>query len=270
MKTYVITGATQGIGRGIALQQLKAGNKVIAIGSSVKNGRSLVNEARALKLDANIEFLQANLSLISENERVIESIKSDYSHIDGLILCAAKHSQSYTVTRERFETTLALVYLSRYKLTYGLQELLEKGTEPFILNFGITGLKGDVNWDDLGFKKNFAPMKVMLHGSLLNDLLAVQFVESNPSSNIHYILHNPGAVKNSGMDAIGGIVMKIVMKLMGKTVDKAIKPIGEIIANRPADKLISFTQKRVNPLTLKSFNKAYAKLLDELTKQMLG
>ena len=270
MKTFIITGATQGIGRGIALQQIQEGNKVIAIGNSNQNGQSLVAEAKSLAQGDNLTFVQADLSLVAENKRVIEYIQSNFTQIDGLIMCAAKHSQTYTETAEGFETTLALAYLSRYELTYGLKDLLEKGNEPFILNVCGTGMKGDVNWEDLGFKKKFVPMKVMMHGSRLNDLLAVQFANENPSSNIHYILYNPMAVKTPGMDSTGGFLMKLIFKMIAKPVSEAIKPIGDIIKNRPTDKLISFTQKKVNSLTMETFNQANAKRLDELTRELLG
>lgn len=107
-----------------------------------------------------------------------------------LVFCAAsqKYKKTYSETQEGFELTFGLYYLSRYILSYGLKECLEKAENPVIMNVCAPGMKGTVNWDDLQNKNNFESNKVKYHGSRLNDLLGVAFAENDTVRKIKYIL----------------------------------------------------------------------------------
>ena len=60
-------------------------------------------------------------------------------------------------TVDGLEGTFTLYYLSRFMLSYGLTDLLERGETPIITNLGATGItKGAVNWDDLQFARKYS------------------------------------------------------------------------------------------------------------------
>lgn len=73
MKTILITGGSQGIGKGIAINQLKQGNRVIVVSHSKENGNTFINEAKNKGLSENAIFIQADLSLVKENYRLVNS-----------------------------------------------------------------------------------------------------------------------------------------------------------------------------------------------------
>lgn len=271
MKTYIITGGTQGIGKGIALTLLKQNNRVIVVGHSKSNGENFIEEASNLGFADRAIFIQSDLSLVEANNKLIEQIKKEYPAIDGLIFCAAKHNQKYIETSEGFEFTFALAYLSRYVLGYGLKENLEKTDNPIILNICGTGMNGTINWEDLQHKNKFDPMKVMMHGSRLNDALAVNFSKIDSVGKIKYVLYNPMAVKTPGMENSGmNFFVKFIMNIIAKPVDKAIIPIIELIENIPNHKLISFTQRKENNLSKPTFDTNNAQKLYEITKALLN
>ncbi len=270
MKTILITGGTNGLGRGLATHYLKTGERVIAIGSSVNNGKIFLDEANEIGAEERAVFIQANLNLVSETKRIIEEVKNQFPVLDTLIFCATKHNNEYIETSEGFESSFALDYLSRFNLSYGLKESLEKADSPIILNICGSGMNGDVNWEDLQHKKQFEPMKVMMHGSRLNDLLGVGFAEKNPNSKIKYILYNPMAVKTPGMANTGSFMMKLMFKLIAKPVDKAIVPIIDLLSNPPAQPITSFTQRKENSLTKETFDKTNSLRLYQVTSDLLN
>lgn len=67
MKTILVTGGTDGIGKGLVLQYLKEGHKVFAVGRSPVKGNGLLKEAQALGKKDNLIFIPADLSLVEEN-----------------------------------------------------------------------------------------------------------------------------------------------------------------------------------------------------------
>ena len=270
MKTILITGGASGIGKGVAMYYLKKGEQVIAIGSSSKNGDAFRNEARQVGAEDRAVFIQANLSLVKENRRIIEEIKTRFPPLDTLVFCAAKHSKAYTETAEGLEFTFALDYLSRFILSYGLKECLEKTGNPVIMSVCGSGMKGNVNWDDLQHKDSFAPQKVMMHGSRLNDLSGVAFVQNDTVGKIKYILYNPWAVQTPGMLEGSSQLMKLMYKTIGKPVEKAVVPIAELLDNPPSPALSAYRERKKLNLTLPTYDEKNAKRLYETTTILLA
>ena len=270
MKTILITGGTNGLGKGIALYYLKNGDRVIVVGNSIENGNSFCAEAKILGMEERAIFIQANLSLIKENQRLIYEIKERFSSLDIMVFCAAKHNKKYTETAEGFESTFVLAYLSRFILSYGLKDNLEKSDTPIIFNICGTGMKGDVNWNDLQFKNSFVPMNVMMHGSRLNDLLGVEFSKNDNVGKIKYILYNPMAVNTPGMMEIASYSIKLVYKIIGKSVEKAILPISELLDNPPKLNLSVYKEKKPLNLSLPTYNKENAKRLYEISNKIIS
>ena len=131
-------------------------------------------------------------------------------------------------------------------------------------------MNGKVNWEDLQHKNSFVPMKVMMHGSRLNDLLAVEFSKNDSANKIKYVLYNPMAVKTPGMDnSSGGFLMKTIFNLIAKPIDKATIPITDLLNNLPTQQLISYTQRKENNLTKPTFDKDNAQKLYGITNKLL-
>jgi len=269
MRTLLITGGANGFGKGIAMYYLNRGDRVIVIGSSIENGNAFCAEAKRLGMEDRAVFIQANLSLVKENNRIIKEIKEQFYSLDALVFCAARHNKQYTQTVEGVESTFALAYLSRFVLSYGLKECLERTGTPVILNICGTGMKGEVNWDDLYFKNSFDPMKVMMHGSRLNDLLGVEFSKNDIVGKIKYILYNPMAVNTPGMMEFGSSLIKLAYRFIGKPIEKAVLPIAGLLNNPPTFNLSAYKEKRPLALSLPTYNKENAKRLYELSNKIM-
>jgi len=272
MKTILVTGGTNGIGKGIAMHFLKKGERVIVVGSSSENSDTFYNEAKQLGAEERAVYIQADLSLVKENQRVIEEVKNQFHSLDMLVLCAVKHNKTYVETGEGFEFTFALYYLSRFILNYGLKECLEKAESPVILNVCATGMKGEINWNDLQHKKSYD--NVSFHGSRLNDLLGVAFAGNDTVGKIKYILYNPWAVQTSGVfemfdKSLTKNIMKLLYKIIGKPADKAAEIIFELLDNPPAPSLSAFRERKEIDLTMRTFDKENAKRLYNITIQLL-
>ena len=155
MKTVVITGGTDGIGRALALTYLERGDHVVAIGTSPTKGRALHEAASAMKALDRFEFLRADLSLVVENRRVLDRITVTYPTVDILVLGARYYRSHRAVTAEGFEANFALFYLSRYLLGHGLAAHLERAAAPVLVD--LSGPGGDlsrIRWDDLQFTRS--------------------------------------------------------------------------------------------------------------------
>ncbi|BCB74462.1 hypothetical protein Pflav_008720 [Phytohabitans flavus] len=182
MKTIVITGGTDGLGRGLADTYLRRGHAVAIIGRDERKAASLPGA----------HFIAADLSLIDENRRVIEEINATFSTVDALVLCARYFRSTRFETAEGIEGTFALDYLSRFLLSYGL-------TNPqLIVNVSGAGLPLDlIHWDDLMLAHAYDGVSAQLQAGKANDLLGVNYAAQPGTGRARYVLLDPGAVSTS-------------------------------------------------------------------------
>ncbi len=271
MKTVLITGGTDGIGRALAEKYISAGSRVIVIGTSEEKGRRFTAEMNT----ENLIFVQANLSLIRENKRLVEYVTKEYGKLDGVIFCAAslKPQEAFKRTEEGYEFTFALYYLSRYYLSHALAEIMNQG--GFMVNVAAPGMKGNLYLDDLQMKQNYDGQKAQFHGSRLNDLLGVQFSEKYPE--IRYILFNPMAARSSGAKKMmqGNPLKRVMMNLYYKFAGKEPSEIAEIIyahaENIPADgKLHAYLLKKPVDLSMETFDAGNAEILERKTRELIS
>lgn len=255
MKTLLITGGTSGIGEGLAKYYLAAGDRVIIVS---RNKGDLPNAI----------YLQADLSLASENYRIIENIQSTYGAIDGLILCAVLQTarKDALITEEGLEFTFALQYLSRYILS----NRLAFNDDSFIINVATPGIYSTVNFEDLEYRRKFNSVKANAHANRLNDLLAVGFKRKG----VRYILYNPMAVRTTGARSVFAnslmrIFLKVVHRLIGHEVDEIVNSIVEVLEKTRSQSFSAYRLSKSVDLSMKTFDSHKAKQLEEITKNKL-
>lgn len=79
MKTYLVTGATSGIGEATALQLAQEGHTVLALGRDEERGNSL--ESRG---EGRIRFFAVDLSVPSAINQFFEDTKEQFPTLDGI------------------------------------------------------------------------------------------------------------------------------------------------------------------------------------------
>ena len=134
MKTILITGATDGIGKQTALNIAQAGHSVIIVGRNKEKCKRTVNEFIHQTNNEKINYIQADLSLISESNRISSYIKNNFSSLDILINNVGALFSNRIETKEGLEQTFALNHMSYFKLTLNLLSILKKSPSARIIN----------------------------------------------------------------------------------------------------------------------------------------
>lgn len=272
MKTVVITGGTDGIGRALALTYLERGDRVVALGRSADKGAGLLRAAARLDAADRLDFLRADLSLVSENHRALDRLTNDYPVIDTLILGARYYRSARAVTTEGFEASFALFYLSRYLLSHGLAEQLERAATPVVLD--LSGPGGDlarIDWDDLQSARSYDPDAVMHQCGKLSDLLAVAFTRSHPDSHIRYLLLHPGltATGFAGSYSASDAATVAGMRRRGQPVTAAVTRIMRHLDSPPAVPLSAYMQDTPVHVEGDPFDPIAAERLAAYTRDLL-
>lgn len=277
MKTIVITGGTDGIGKGLALHLLGEGHRVIAIGSSHDKGQRLLHEARQLDAAERAGFRQADLSRIQDCQRLIADLGATHPNLDALILCARRDKPfgSRETTPEGFERHLALLYLSRFVLTHGLDKNLGRSAfRPVILDVCTPGTSGgSVRWDDLQMHRKYSGLRAALQALRANDLLGAAFAAAHPHSPTRFVAYNPGIVRTGMADQMPQptrILMKTMFRIAGKPVNKALPPILQLLASPPQQAFTAWSGHKPIDTTRKTFDHDNAIRLHQMTTGLLS
>lgn len=263
MRTYVITGATDGMGKGLALRFLRRGDRVIAVASGEAKGRALLDEAGT----GRATFLRADLSTLAGMRRVVEEVRATTDTVDGLVFGAQRFRPVREETEDGLEFTFALAYLSRFVIGHGLMEHTDVGA---IMNIaGPGGLPGTIFWDDLQLRGNYSGMRAAMQSSRCNDLLGAAH---RPDSATRYMLYNPGFVDTGMADPLPQprrAITKGLARLFAMPVDKAVVPIAGLIDNPPKEPVSAFKRGKPLPLDGKDFDQAAAQRLHRVTEELL-
>lgn len=94
-KVMLVTGATSGIGKAVAIQAACEGATVIAVGRNEKRGNEVINEIH--KLGGKGEFISCDVTNIEKVKILFTKIKSDYGKLDVAINNAGIVGASKTV-----------------------------------------------------------------------------------------------------------------------------------------------------------------------------
>jgi NAD(P)-dependent dehydrogenase (short-subunit alcohol dehydrogenase family) len=276
MQTVVVTGGTDGLGRGIALHYLKAGARVLAVGSTSVKGEALIEEARKISAADRVHFLSVDLTSVAATWRLVEEIENTYASVDKLVLCAQRYKLfgKRSVTSEGFEHSFALAYLSRFILSYGLRDALQCTKQPVIMNVGTPGVGlGKVHWDDLQLERGYNGNKATLQSFRANDLLGVGFAATQGNGPVTYIGYNPGVV-STGMPNSLPLPLRVMTKatfaVAATPVGKAINPMVELLDNPPAEPFLARWKKKPVDISGKPFDAADALRLKGITEQLVG
>ena len=105
--TFLITGATSGLGEAIATQLAERGARVLMGARTADRGEAAAERIRSRVPTVDLEVVAADLSLMREVRSLAYQIMDTAPRLDGLILNAAEARSDLVLTAEGIETNFA-------------------------------------------------------------------------------------------------------------------------------------------------------------------
>jgi NAD(P)-dependent dehydrogenase (short-subunit alcohol dehydrogenase family) len=232
VKTILITGATDGIGKHLAMKLASEGHQVILHGRNPKKLESALQEVRAVSLRGRVSSYLADFSKLADVYRFVKEIKRDFQRIDVSFnntgLYAGKERKA---SAENVELTFMLSVLVPYILTTELSPLLEKSADGRVINTSsYMHHFAKVKDLDFGFENNYNPGLAYNNSKLytiwMTCYLARDFFLKG--SNITINSYHPGLIStNLGNDSSYEKTKKSLfgrlMKSFSKDLDEGIE-----------------------------------------------
>ncbi|KAJ8064334.1 hypothetical protein OCU04_006678 [Sclerotinia nivalis] len=191
----VFAGATSGIGMGTLKAFVKYANapKAYIIGRSKLAAGPLVNGLRLSNPSATLCFLEGEISLIREVDRLCDEVKRKEEKVDFALLSAGCLSFDGQIeSSEGIDIPHSLRYYSRLRFAYDLLPLLQAAPNPRVISILAGGREKSIDLNDLEVKQNFSTIKAAGNGTTQTTLAFEELAKSNPR--ISFIHKYPGFV----------------------------------------------------------------------------
>lgn len=199
-KTYVITGATSGIGLAAAEMLVQRGANVIGVGRSVERCRQAEQQLCALNPQTEISICVADLSLQSQVRTLADQIREqmsgwDVKALDGLLNNAGTVPFWQTLTAEGFDTQWAVNHLAPFLLTLQFLPLLRAAPTARVVTVSSGSHYGTkLKWDDIQLLRHYSALRAYNQTKLCNVLFSAELDRRLDGSSVRAFAADPGLV----------------------------------------------------------------------------
>ncbi len=134
MKTILITGSTDGIGKITALEMAKAGHQVYIHGRSQAKVEHTISEIKTASGNENIGGFVADFSDLDQVKAMGAKVAEELNGLDILINNAGVFKAPQSHSKEGYDLRFTVNHLAPFALTEMLLPLLEKSGDARIIN----------------------------------------------------------------------------------------------------------------------------------------
>ena len=200
MKTALITGATDGVGRVVAKRLARDGWRVLAHGRSAERGQSLVKEIEGAGGKAT--FLKADLAALAEVRRLAGAVKKETGQLQLLVNNAGIGSAGDKPGRQEstdgHELRFAVNYLAGFLLTHLLLPLLKAGAPARIVNVSSAGQEA-IDFGDVMLTRSYSGTRAYRQSKLAQILFTVDLADELKADGIIANCLHPSTYMNTTM-----------------------------------------------------------------------
>lgn len=198
MKTCIITGATDGIGKEAAFRLGEMGFQLGLVGRNPDKINATRKQFQLQQPNTPVDFFQADLSIMSEVRKLAGELLSRYKMIDVLLSNAGGYFADRTLTDEGLESSFALNHLSYFLLTDLLLEKISAAPASRIINVASDAhFNHAIEWDNMQGEKNYRGWNAYAQSKLCNILFTYELARRLEGSATTTNFLHPGFVNTN-------------------------------------------------------------------------
>jgi NAD(P)-dependent dehydrogenase (short-subunit alcohol dehydrogenase family) len=224
-RVILVTGATSGLGREVAIRLADGGAFVIVHGRDSARGAEVVAEiAKAGKGGA--RFYPADFASLAEIRRFADAILRDYQRLDVLVNNAGVGTvpADRSLTPEGVEYRVQVNYLSGFLLTRLLLPRLVTSAPSRVVN--VSSLSAaPIDFDDVMMAKNFSPMRAYGQSKLSQVMFTIDLAAELEGKGITVNALHPATLMPTGMVKAAGYPVR-------STIDEGAKAVLHLVLDQ--------------------------------------
>ena len=186
--TVLVTGATDGLGRGVASELARRGATVLVHGRSAERGERLVDELKQATGNDRIQLYLADFADLGQVARLADQVTEQHDRLDALVNNAGIGSglpdgRERQESADGYELRFAVNYLAGYALTERLLPLLRRSAPARIVNVASLGQQ-EIDFDDVMLTRGYDGWRAYRQSKLAQVMYTVDLAERLPAAEV--------------------------------------------------------------------------------------
>jgi NAD(P)-dependent dehydrogenase (short-subunit alcohol dehydrogenase family) len=207
--TALVTGATSGVGREVAVALARLGADVHVHGRNRERGEAVASNLRDLGADA--EFVRAEYTDLAQVETLAEHVAGQVDELDVLVNNAGTHFDEGELTNLGVERTFHANHLAPFLLTNRLRDSLADDARVVTVASEVHR-RADLDMDAVESVENYDGFDAYSRSKLANVLFTRELARrfDGPTANACH----PGFVPSSGLWRNGSLPVRVLMRVL--------------------------------------------------------
>ena len=174
-KRAVVTGASDGIGLGLATRLAAAGAEVLLPVRNPRKGEAAITTIRQTTPNANVSLRELDLSSLASVAALGEALREEGQPIHILINNAGVMTPpDRQTTVDGFELQFGTNHLGHFALVAHLLPLLRAGHARVTSQISVAANRGAINWDDLNWERSYDGMNAYSQSKIAFGLFGLE------------------------------------------------------------------------------------------------
>jgi NAD(P)-dependent dehydrogenase (short-subunit alcohol dehydrogenase family) len=196
--TTLVTGATDGLGRRVALELAGRGATVLVHGRDRERCEATLREVLRHTGSQGAHYYVADLSSLDAVRRLAEQILSEHDRLDVLINNAGIIAREREETEDGYELTFTVNYLSHFLLTNLLLQLLRNSTPARIVNVASAG-QSPVDFHDVMLTQGYDSMRAYTQSKLAQIIFTFELAKRLQGTKVTVNALHPATLMDTKM-----------------------------------------------------------------------
>jgi NAD(P)-dependent dehydrogenase (short-subunit alcohol dehydrogenase family) len=202
-ETIVITGATDGLGKGMAAELVSTGAKLILHGRNEEKGQALLEEL-APSATGELVWCRADLSSLDEVRELADQLNEE-ERLDVLVNNAGIGTAGpREESVEGYELTFAVDYLAPFLLTREVLPLIRRTAPSRIVNVSSAG-QAPIDFDDVMLERDYTGIQAYCQAKLALVMFTFDLAEELEGSGVTANCLHPGTYMPTNMVRRAGV-----------------------------------------------------------------
>jgi NAD(P)-dependent dehydrogenase (short-subunit alcohol dehydrogenase family) len=202
-RTIVITGATDGLGKGIATELAPTGARLILHGRDEEKGRALLDELRP-RATGELEWRLAHFRSLDEVRDLADELLEE-ERIDVLVNNAGIGTAGpREESEDGYELTFQVNYLAPFLLTRRLLPSIRSSAPSRIVNVSSAG-QAPIDFDDVMLEQSYSGFQAYCQSKLALVMLTFDLAEELEGSGVTANCLHPGTYMPTNMVRQAGV-----------------------------------------------------------------
>lgn len=226
-KTVAVTGANSGVGKAVAEQLARSGERVLLVCRDAQRGNEALREIQSRTGSASLELFLGDLSSLQSVRSVAAEISAKHPKLDALVSCAAVFVPDRQSTKDGFELMFGTNHLGTFELTRLLGGALQAAAPSRVVTLSAPPSGSPLDFDNLQGEKKFSSLGAFAASKTCNVLFAFKLARAWKDKGVTSLALHPGVVR-SGLMRNAALPIRILSALFSKSPEKTAASIARL------------------------------------------